>query len=90
MLENKVILRKIGKEDAGYRVFCFPYAGAGASVYINIPETEDVQYCLVQLPGRENRKSERLVEDAEYLADMLTMELLEFIDRPFALYGHSM
>lgn len=90
MLENKVILRKIGKEYAGYRVFCFPYAGAGASVYINIPETEDVQYCLVQLPGRENRKSERLVDDAEYLADMLTMELLEFIDRPFALYGHSM
>ena len=42
------------------RLFCFPYAGGGASVFRNwLPYAAgEVEICPVQLPGRE----ERLVE----------------------------
>ncbi len=77
---------------ARLRLFCFPYAGGGASVFRfwwrYLPET--VELCAIQLPGRENRLREkpytRMGELVETLAQVLEPELR----RPFAFFGHSM
>ncbi|HEX8905117.1 MAG TPA: alpha/beta fold hydrolase [Longimicrobiaceae bacterium] len=76
---------------ARLRLFCFPYAGGGASIFapwarVLPPEVEVVG---VQLPGRENRLSEKPYSDLLELAERLGAELKPFMDRPFALYGHS-
>lgn len=76
----------------GIRLFCFPYAGAGASVFrdwgAGLPE--GVEALAVQLPGREDRFLEPPVDDLDDLLDALTPELLPYLDRPFAFFGHSM
>lgn len=75
------------------RLFCFPYAGGGASIFrtwsFDLPEV--VQVCPVQLPGREERLSEepfsRWQELVWVLADVLNPHL---DDLPFIFFGHSM
>ncbi|MDW4909130.1 alpha/beta fold hydrolase [Streptomyces sp. ADMS] len=77
---------------AGARLFCFPYAGAGVTVFrdwgLGLPV--DVEALAIQLPGREDRFLERPVAELDELLDMLTPEILPFLDRPFAFFGHSM
>lgn len=74
------------------RLFCFPYAGGGASIFRlwskELPE--EIEVCPVYLPGRENRFVEPGFTDAQALARTLTNELLPYTDIPFALFGHSM
>jgi medium-chain acyl-[acyl-carrier-protein] hydrolase len=74
------------------RLFCFPYAGGGASIFRlwskDLPE--EVEVCPVYLPGRENRFLEPGFTDVHALAQTLTDELLPYTDIPFALFGHSM
>lgn len=78
--------------QARFRLFCFPYAGGGASIYHawsrSLPAAIDV--CAVQLPGRENRLREPLFTSLEPLIDALVRELTPFFDRPFAFFGHSL
>jgi len=74
------------------RLFCFPYAGAGATVFRDWgPGLPDgVEALAIQLPGREDRYLDQSVADLDELLDMLTPGLLPFLDRPFAFFGHSM
>jgi surfactin synthase thioesterase subunit len=77
--------------QAHLRLFCFPYAGAGASIYRNwtnqLPAA--VEVCAVQLPGRETRLREPPFTDLPSLIAALTPALLPALDRPFAFFGHS-
>ncbi|MFF4776740.1 thioesterase II family protein [Microtetraspora fusca] len=76
---------------AAARLFCLPYAGAGAGVFHPWPAALEqvAEVHGVQLPGRENRIAEPaeidLPELAAALADAASSE-----DRPYALYGHSL
>lgn len=78
--------------DASMRLFCLPYAGAGAGAYRawshEVPR--DLQLCPVQLPGRENRIRERPVDDAPTLVRQILDGIRPFLDRPFVIFGHSM
>lgn len=77
------------REDAAARIFCFPYAGSGASMYLGWPaQVGPAEICLLQLPGRENRLREPHFGDYESLADRLLEHLLPYLDRPFAFFGH--
>ncbi len=77
---------------ARLRMFCFPYAGGGASAYrgwgASMPK--EVEVCPVQLPGREGRLREppftRSTEMISAIADALT----PWLDLPFVFFGHSM
>ncbi|HET7231469.1 MAG TPA: alpha/beta fold hydrolase [Longimicrobium sp.] len=76
---------------ARLRLFCFPYAGGGASIYapwgrMLPPEVEVV---AVQLPGRENRIGEPAISDMRELTARFGEVLAPFMDRPFAFFGHS-
>lgn len=71
------------------RLFCFPYAGSGASAFSGWPEAVgDVQVCPVQFPGRENRLGQAHHGTYENLAATLVGPLTSLLDRPFALFGH--
>jgi medium-chain acyl-[acyl-carrier-protein] hydrolase len=74
------------------RLFCFPYAGGGASIFRHwangLPEF--VEVCPVQLPGRETRFREAAFTRLGPLIEALAGELGPYLDPPFAFFGHSM
>lgn len=74
------------------RVFCFPYAGGGASVFRAWANylPSDVQVCALQLPGRHSRLSERPYWQLKPLVQRLGEVILPLVECPFALFGHSM
>jgi medium-chain acyl-[acyl-carrier-protein] hydrolase len=86
------IVRHGANEDAELRLFCFPYAGGGASIFRSwadaLPDT--VQVFGVQPPGRETRMVEPAHTRLTELIDSLGPAVLAHLDRPFAFYGHSM
>ncbi len=77
---------------ARLRLFCFPYAGGGALAYrqwaASMPEEIDV--LPVQLPGRDRRLREPPFTRVEPLVEALARGLESYLDRPFAVFGHSM
>lgn len=74
---------------AGVRLFCFPYSGSGATMYDRWPRRlGDVEICLVQPPGRQNRIREPHYGTYERLAADLIEHLSPYLDRPFGFFGH--
>ena len=77
---------------APLRLFCFPYAGAGASVFrpwaAKLHPTVEVY--AVQLPGRERRIGEPSLTSLHALVAPLATALLPALNKPFAFFGHSM
>ncbi len=82
------------KSDSQRRLYmlCFPYAGAGASVFrewaLDLPSSVDVR--AIQIPGRENRWSETPFTSMSSLVKSLSAALDPLLDLPFVLFGHSM
>ncbi|MEV7855230.1 alpha/beta fold hydrolase [Streptomyces sp. NPDC088183] len=74
------------------RMFCFPYAGGGASAYAGWQSrlTADIEVLPVQLPGREGRMNEPRFTDLHALVAELDEEIGPELDHPHVLYGHSM
>jgi surfactin synthase thioesterase subunit len=74
------------------RVFCFPYAGAGASIFHDwrLPAHLAAEVWAVQPPGRENRRDEPPVRRLDLLVAAYAEQLAPLLDRPFAFFGHSM
>jgi len=77
--------------DARLRLFCFPHAGGGASVFYAWPRglPPQVEVVAVQPPGREGRLMEKPFSSMDELIDAMYPALLPLLDRPFALFGHS-
>jgi medium-chain acyl-[acyl-carrier-protein] hydrolase len=76
-----------------FRLFCFPYAGAGASVFNSWTRefsTWGVEVHGVQLPGRENRRAEPPFDSLPRLAEAMATGLAAHFDLPFCFFGHSM
>lgn len=77
---------------ARMRLFCVPYAGAGASTYRDWHESirDDVEVVGIQLPGRENRFSEPHLGSVDGIVEQLIPVISNYSDKPFVLFGHSM
>lgn len=77
---------------ANIRLFCFPYAGGGASIFrtwqSELPS--QVEVCPVQLPGRGRRLKEAAHTNVHTLVQELAQGLFPFLGKPFAFFGHSM
>src|ERR1043166_3549047 len=74
------------------RLFCFPYAGGAPHVFHEWPDLlpSFVDVCAIQLPGRGTRLREQPYTRLKALVPDVVTALRSFIDRPFALFGHSM
>jgi len=84
-----------GIEDAPegkLRLFCLPWAGGGALPYRAWREPLGTVAAVVpvRLPGRETRSGEAAYERIEPLVEALAGQIAPFIDKPYALFGHSM
>jgi medium-chain acyl-[acyl-carrier-protein] hydrolase len=77
---------------AEIRFFCFHAAGFGASMFVpwNKHLRTDVDFCIVQLPGRESRLREQPFNNVFPLIDALENVIYPLLDKPFALFGYSM
>ena len=77
---------------ARFRLFCFPYAGGGASIYHTWPEhvPAEIEVCPVQLPGRESRLRTPPFTQLSPLLQRLAQVLRPYLQMPFAFFGHSM
>jgi medium-chain acyl-[acyl-carrier-protein] hydrolase len=89
---SAAFIRRDPRPHAEVRLFCFPYAGGGASVFrhwsAELPQ--DIELLAVQLPGRETRLREPPLADIAAMVDALAGEIVPFLDRPAAFFGHSM
>jgi medium-chain acyl-[acyl-carrier-protein] hydrolase len=74
------------------RLFALPFAGGGASLFRLWPDelTSDVELCAIQLPGRETRFREPGFVRMRELIPHLAHAIEPLLDRPFAVFGHSM
>jgi medium-chain acyl-[acyl-carrier-protein] hydrolase len=86
------LVRPVARPQAAIRLLCFPYAGAGASAFAvwaySLPP--EVELWVVQLPGRETRLREPLLEDLGTISDEISRSIEPLCDRPLAFFGHSM
>lgn len=91
-MSNPWVRRFSARPQAKARLFCFSYAGAGASVYRLWPAglPAELELCAVQLPGRETRLQERALTQLPEIVAALLVALRGEFDRPFAFFGHSM
>ena len=78
--------------SARLRLFCFPYAGGGASIFRPWLDAlpANVEVYGIQLPGRETRLGETAHTRITPLIRTLARAIVPYLDRPFAFYGHSM
>jgi medium-chain acyl-[acyl-carrier-protein] hydrolase len=80
------------RQDASMRLICFPYAGAGATIFrpwlTSIGEQIDLR--VANLPGRGFRLREKRFERMQPLVEPLAEALYPLMDRPFAFFGHSL
>jgi medium-chain acyl-[acyl-carrier-protein] hydrolase len=74
------------------RLFCFPYAGGGDTIFHSWPQVlpDTIEVCPVQLPGRGSRITEPACTDMDQLLRLAGEALAPYLDKPFALFGHSM
>ena len=77
---------------AAMRLFCVPYAGGSPLIFSDWPADlpPDVEVGLIQLPGRGARLGEPPFTSVAPLIESLVPALHPFLDKPFALFGHSM
>jgi surfactin synthase thioesterase subunit len=77
---------------ARVRLFCFPYAGGSAAIFRNwhkhLPPY--IEVCPVQLPGRGSHMMGSPFSSLTPLIEPLARALRPYLDKPFALFGHSM
>lgn len=89
---DRWVIRHKRNPAAKLRLFCFSYAGGGASVFRlwHAALSPDIEVCAVQLPGREHRFSEPLITRTSELVPAVGEAIAPLLDRPFVLFGHSL
>jgi surfactin synthase thioesterase subunit len=91
-LPNAWIVRPKPSSKSALRLFCFPHAGVGTSAFRGWAEglNCNAELCLVNPPGRESRLREGLISTVTTLVPALVENIVGYLDRPFAFYGHSL
>jgi medium-chain acyl-[acyl-carrier-protein] hydrolase len=89
---NEWVVRYKPNDQARLRLFCFSYAGGGASIFRPWGDIlpQEVEVCSIQLPGREYRIGSPAYTRLVSLEDDLAEAIAPYLDRPFAFFGHSM
>jgi pyochelin biosynthesis protein PchC len=79
-------------EPDAIRLICLPHAGGSASSYFELSGLVGaaVDLVAVQYPGRQDRHHESPLTSVDDLADAVEAAIEPLLDRPIALFGHSM
>ncbi len=74
------------------RLFTFPFAGGGPSIFKDWSEhlSDKIEVLPVHYPGRESRFSEKPTESMEELVAEICESIYPYMDVPFAFLGYSM
>jgi pyochelin biosynthetic protein PchC len=86
-------LRRLGPVTEPWaRLVCFPHAGGTAAFYRPWHEylPPDVELFSVQYPGRLDRIGEPCIDDMDLMAASVAGAVSPLMDRPMALFGHSL
>lgn len=77
---------------ARVRLFCFPYAGGGSSIFRNWSSEflYPIELVPALLPAREGRIREPGYTQLDKMVEKLALEIAPYLDKPFAFFGHSM
>jgi surfactin synthase thioesterase subunit len=80
------------KPSAKLRLFCLPFVGGSANAFRRWVSAfpPEIEVWPVELPGRGMRLGEPPIADARTLVAGLLPAMKPMLDRPFALFGHSM
>jgi len=91
-MKNAWIRVHVARPLAIRRLVCFPHAGGGGNAYRPWANTlpEDVELCAIELPGRETRFGEPLVNRMPTLLEALEPIAEALCDRDTVFFGHSM
>jgi len=82
--------------DARLRLFCFPFAGGGASTFNTWvdelpPDIRlETEFRSIQLPGRDTTQRKHLLTRLSRVLEVLTPVFRSYLDMPFTFFGHSM
>jgi surfactin synthase thioesterase subunit len=80
--------------QAKLRLFCLPYAGGSAMIFLtcpnDLPPTIEVGVCPIELPGRGRQMKLPLYSEMYPLVREIAQNLIPYLDKPFAIFGHSM
>lgn len=78
--------------EGGVRLLCFPFAGVGPSAFRGWGTAlgGEVEVFVAQLPGREGRFREEPLVSIPAIVSELQRAIGPLIDRPYALFGHSL
>jgi medium-chain acyl-[acyl-carrier-protein] hydrolase len=84
--------RPRGNSAAALRLFCFPYAGGGATLFRTWPDglPPFVEVYAAQLPGRGPRLSEPSFTHLTPMVEAIAEAIRPHLDKPYAFFGHSM
>jgi medium-chain acyl-[acyl-carrier-protein] hydrolase len=78
--------------NAELRLFCLPYAGGSAMIFRtwhnSLPPT--IEVCPIELPGRGRQIKLPLYTEMQPLVREIAQNLIPYLDKPFAIFGHSM
>ncbi|WP_327371812.1 thioesterase II family protein [Streptomyces sp. NBC_01217] len=74
------------------RLVCLPHAGGTAGVFHSWPQSlaPGIEMLAVRYPGRQDRLDDPFPQSLEDLAEEIAGHLLQYLDLPVALFGHSM
>ena len=80
------------KPGAKARLFCFPYAGGGLVSFRSWSQLLDdtVEVIAIEPPGRGTRINETPIDDLDTFVERLLPEMVDFLDRPSAFFGHCL
>lgn len=91
-LTRNSLRRLSGESRPALRLLCFPWCGAGASVYrklaSNLPP--HIELLAVQLPGREDRYADDKLFRMQQVVAQVLHDIADLNDLPLILFGHSM
>jgi medium-chain acyl-[acyl-carrier-protein] hydrolase len=79
------------EKNAYLRLFCFHYSGGSASAFRqwSTDVIGDVELIAIQLPGREERFNEPLLNNISQIVNNLCWHFNNYLDKPFIFFGHS-
>lgn len=75
--------------SAGSRLFIFPYAGGNPAAFSKWI-VDNIESQIVHYPGRGSRFNEPPIKNIDALVENILQAIRPSLDKPFALFGHSM